>query len=302
MVIEVALRILRRHWANALVLALLFVGPGALLTAASGTRFNSVALDVFPGVSEGTLDDAATLTAGQLERLVGALIAYLGATIVAGVLGSIGALGFSTIVDADYHGRPSDLGEALRTALRKAPSALAFILLTTLIIIGIAITALVAMLGVLTLFSTGSLQQGGPGVFISLIIVVALVVGVVYLSLRWAMAYPVMAVEDARWRAALTRTWHLSGDNLGRILFVLAFGTILTLFASALIAQLLALVLVDVVAASVGLDPTIAETVVIAIGAVLLAPVLPILTAVLYFDLRVRRDDEAPAAAAEEGS
>ena len=302
MVIEVALRILRRHWANALVLALLFVGPGALLTAATGARFNSVAIDIFPSISEGTLDDTATLTTLQFERLVEALIAYVGATIVAGVLGSIGALGFSTIVDADYHGRASDLGAALRTSLRRAPSVLAFIFLTTLLIVGIGIVALVAMLGVLTLFSTGSVQQGGPGVFTSLVIVVALVFGVVYLSLRWAMAYPVMAVEDAGWRAALTRTWHLSGDNVWRTLFVLAFGMILTLFASALISQLLALVLIDVVAASVGFDPAIAETVVIATGAVLLAPVLPILTAVLYFDLRVRHGDAAPAALADEAS
>lgn len=290
MVIEVALRILRRHWASVLALALLFAGPAALLTAATGMRFNSVALDIFPGIREGLLDDAPLLTAAQVERLAGALGAYLAATLVAGVLGSIGAVAFGAVVLADYSGRRSELGEALRTCLRRTPSVLAFVLVTTILVVSMAIAALVAMSLALSLSSTGAIERGGPGVFMALVIAVALVVAIAYLTVRWAMAFPAMAIEDAGWRVALARSWYLSGDNVWRVFVVVLVGGLATVFVAALISQLLAVVIVDLLAVPAGLDSTVAESVAIALGTVLLAPLSPVLLAVLCLDLRVRRD------------
>lgn len=290
MVIDVSLRILRRDWATALGLALLFAGPGALLTAATSIRFGSVARDIFPGISEGLFDDAAILTAAQLDRLVGALAAYLVAIIVAGVLGSIGAVTFGAMVLAGHRGQRVALGPALKTGLRRTSSVVAFILVTTGIVVGIAIAGGAAIMLALTLLSTGSIDRGGPGVFVALVILVSLVVGLAYLTVRWALAFPLMAVEDAGWRAALSRSWYLSGDHVWRVVLIVVMGGLATNLGAALVAQVLAIVLVDLVAVPAGLDATVAESLAIALGTVLLAPLAPVLVAVLCLDLKVRRD------------
>lgn len=289
-ILDVGVRILRRRWAPLVALSLLFVGPGALLTAATGMRFNEVALDLFPGISEGVLDDGLQLDDEQLERILGALAAYLLATIMAGVLGSIGALGLSAVVAADYHAQPVRFRSALHWCLRRAPSALAFILVTTFIIIGVLLLALVAILLATTLFAAGSVGAGGPGVFLALVVLVGLVVAVVYLTMRWAPAFPVMVNEDAGWRVAWSRSWHLSGDNVWRIFLVIAFATLVSTMLAAVISQILGSLVVAALGPALGLDDVAGATVGVAIGTVLLAPVVPVMTAVLYFDLRARRD------------
>jgi hypothetical protein len=287
-VLDVGVRILRRHWAPLLLLALLFSGPGALLTAATGARFYEVALDVFPGISEGVIEDGAGITEEELPRITGALGAYFLATIAAGLLASIGALAFSAIVAADYHARRIGLPEALRICLRRTPSAIAFIVITTLIVAGIVAGGLVLMLLVLSVLPAGG--GGGPGAFLSLIVVVAMVAAVLYLTMRWAPAFPAMVNEDIGARAALRRSWHLSADNVWRIVFIVVFGLIASALIASVISQLLAVLLAGVLAPAVGLDELVAESVALALGSVLLAPLAPVLTAVLYFDLRTRRD------------
>lgn len=289
-IIEVGFRILRRHWAVLLGLALLFAGPGALLTAATGTRLNAVALDVFPGIAQGRIDEVDQITAGESERLLGALAGYLLATVAAGVLASIGALGFSAVVTGDYHARPMSLAEAIKASLRRALSALAFILVTTLVVVSLGLAALVVMLLALSIFPSSAASPGGPGAFLALVVVVALVGGVAYLSLRWAAAFPAMVAEDLDWRQALARTWHLSGDNVLRILAVIALAAIFSAVLAALVTLLADLLLVGALVPALGLDEDVASSISLAIGTVVLAPLGPVLLAVLYFDLRARRD------------
>jgi hypothetical protein len=291
-VLEVTLRILRRRWVDMLVLAFLFVGPGALLTAAVGARFDSVALDILPGIDEDLFEGGPLLTGAELERLGGSALAYAAATILAGLLSSIGAVGFAALALNDEADRPSDLRATLLTSLRRAPSVLAFALVTTVAVVGIALAGLAGISAVLTAFSNGALARGGPGVFMALVIGVALVVGLVYLTLRWAMAYPVMAIEPAGWRVALVRSWQLASEHVLRILVIVLTGGLATVVLAALVSQLLAVALVELLAVPAGLDPTIADALAIALATVLLAPLLPVLLAVLYLDLQVRHDGE----------
>jgi hypothetical protein len=300
-VLDVGFRIVRRHWAVLLGLAVLFVGPGALLTAATGVRFTDVAIDVFPALGEGVIDENVAITEAELERLVGALIAYVGATIVAGVLASIGALGFSAVVGADYHHRGIAFGEGLRTAVARVPSALVFILVTTVVIVAIALAGLALIVVTGSVLGSGTLVQGGPGVFLALLIVVAIVVLVAYLTMRWAPALPVLAVEGGGWRRALSRSWFLSAENVWRIFAVVILASLATAVLTALASNVLAIVLVDVVASSIGLDPAVAMSVAAALATVLFAALAPVWTAVLYFDLRVRRHDAASAPATGPG-
>jgi len=293
-VAQVGARILRRHWAVLLGLATLLVGPAALLTAATSTRFNDVALDILPGVEEGLIDSSLVLTEAELQRLGEAFAVYMLATALAGLLGTIAMLGFSAVVSADYHARAITLGEALRVCLRRGLSALGVVLVTTLIVIGLIVVGVSLVVIAISGLSGGSVEAGGPGAFVALVIAVALIVAVVYVTLRWAMAIPVLAIEDRGWRAGLRRSWHLSGDNVWRILAVFLIAGLATVVLGALVTQVLALIFVDVLAAAFGLDPTITETVALATGSIILAPLAAVFTAVLYFDLRTRRDPPAP--------
>lgn len=289
-VLEIGLRILRRHWAVMLVVALLFAGPGALLTSATGLRFTEVITDVL-GFEEGVLvDTGLVVTEAQLERVIEAVTPFLLATFVAGVLLSIGALVFSAVVVEDYHARPAQLGTCLRAGLRRALSALGFMLLTSLITVGVLLAGLLAMSAATIVLPTSSVSAGGPGVFLALVAGVAMVVALVYLSMRWAPAFPAMVEEDAGATLAFRRSWHLSGDNVWRIFVVLLFAGVVAALGSSVVAQLATLVLVNGLAPEPGQAELVASTIALALGSVLLAPLMPVLTAVLYFDLRARRD------------
>jgi hypothetical protein len=281
--------VLRRDWATALLLAGLFVIPGALATVAFGARFDQVAGNLMPAVSDGILEGTTTLTRMQAEQLVGALAAYLGASIVAGLLGSIGAVAFSRLLASEASVGPGDLGDALRTSLRRTPSVVVFALVTSLVILAMAAAALVVVLLLLGAQPAGT--RGGPAVFGALVVGVALVLAVVYLTLRWTPAYAVMAIEEAGWRRALSRSWQLSADHLWRILAVVFLGTLVSFVLAAVVSQVLALVIVDGLAPRVGFDAAAAESLIVVCGAVLAAPITPVLVAAMSLDLRTRHGE-----------
>jgi hypothetical protein len=289
--LEWTVNVLSRRWTTALAIALLFVAPGALATAAFGTRVNDLALDVLPDLGAGILEGAAP-TRAEAEGFLGAMAAYLGATLVAGLLGSIGAVAFSRLIAPDLGLGPADLGSLLRVALGRALSVIVFGLLTSAIVLALGVAALLAVLAVLMVAPPPSGAPGGPGVFAALIIGVALAVAVVYLTLRWAPAYAVMALEGAGWRRALARSWELSAEHVWRTLGVVLLGTIVSLVLAALVAQLLAIVVIDWAAPTFGLADIIGASLVTTVGAVVTAPLTPLLVAVLYVDLRRRRGED----------
>lgn len=292
-VLEIGVRILRRHWPVMLSLALLFAGPGALLTAATGLRFTKVAAEVL-GLEGGAVDTSTALTQVELDRLLEALVPYLAATLVAGLLLSFGALAFSAVVAQDYHARTPVLVAVLRQGLRRAPSALGFIIVSSLVIGGLLLAGLLGMGAATLVFPTASVSAGGPGVFLALVVGVAVVVAVVYLTMRWAPAFPAMVEEDIGVRETFRRCWHLSGDNVWRILIITLIAAVTTALGSSVLSQLLGLLLVGGLAPALGLNELVAESLALALGSVIMAPLAPVLTAVLYFDLRARRD--APVA------
>jgi hypothetical protein len=165
---------------------------------------------------------------------------------------------------------------------------MAFMLVTSAIVVALVLAAAAGIL-LVTASSPGPVLQGGPGAFATLLIGVSLVAALAYLTMRWCVAYPVMAVEDAGWRASLSRTWSLSADNVLRSAAVVVFAALLTLVGTATLGLLLsvgAAILLGVPGDSL---PLVAATLVTAVVTVLLAPLGPALVAVLYVDLRARR-------------
>ena len=296
-VLDVGTRILRRHWVVLLLTALLFSGPGALLSSATALRFTEVFIDLFPEFEEGILVETDRISTAELERAIEAVLPFLGASLLAGVLGSIGALAFSATVAEDYHARQARVGTVVRASLERAPSALVFMLVTGLLIVGLLVLGLLGM-SVATIILPAGGGGGGPGVFLALIIGVALVVALVYLTMRWAPAYPVMVEERAGWREALRRSWHLSADKVLRILLVSLLIALITAIVSSVLGAIFEALLGGFLAPALGLDEMVASTIALALASVVVAPAMAVYTAVLYFDLRARRDLSEPPVSA----
>jgi hypothetical protein len=162
---------------------------------------------------------------------------------------------------------------------------LTFSIISSVVVVAIGLLAAGAAMLAVTSLSEGDVASGGPGAFLALVAGVAAVAAVGYLTLRWAFAYPLMAIEDLGWRHAMSRSWRLADGLLWRVLAVVVLGAFVTLLLSAFVAQLAAIVLVDVLAAGLGLDTSVAESVVVALATVLLAPLDPLLLAELCLDV-----------------
>jgi hypothetical protein len=292
-VIEVGIRVLRSRSAVLLALAFLLVGPGVLLTATVELRFTDVMAGLVPLDDQGrpTLE-APILTQAEIDRLVGAGIGFFGASAIAGLLGAIAALGFSAVTGAALQGQRLSLGGALRACLRRTPTVFGIVLVTSLVTIAIIVVGVV-LASVLVGLTGGAATQGGPGVFGALIVGVATVLAVVYLTIRWAMALPVAVLEDLGTRHALGRTWELTGDNVWRTFAIVAGSTLITIVFGAFVAQVLALLLVDILAPSLGLEDGVARSASGALASIVVAPIAAVLVAVLYHDLRARHEGGA---------
>ena len=299
-VMEVGIEVALRRWRTLLALALLFAGPAALLTASTVVRLDGVTRDVLNDVGPEVMQGVPVLTVAQFDRLSGAFTAFLLATLLAGILGSLGAVAMSAAVLGSRGTWATETASALRVTLRRAPSVIAFMLVTSAIVVALALAA-AAGIFLVTASSPDSVVEGGPGAFAALLIGVSLVAALAYLTMRWCVAYPVMAVEGTGWRASLSRAWSLSADNVLRSAAVVVFATLLTLIGSAALGLLLsvgAAILLGVPGDSL---PMVAETLVTAAATVLLAPLGPVLVAVLYVDLRTRRGSLPSASRAGDG-
>lgn len=290
-VLEVGIGVTVRRWRTMLGLALLFAGPAALFTAAAGTHLNGVAEDIFDRFDPLLAGSLPVLTAAEVERLTAALGVLAVATLLAGVLGSIGAVAISAAVLGPRDAWGAELVAATRIALRRTPSVVAFMLVTSTVMAGLVLMAVVTITLATSTLTPGSIAQGGPGAFVALIIAVALVVALAYLTMRWAGAYPAMAVEGMGWRAALGRSWTLTADHVLRVACIVVFAALLTLVGTTALAQLILAPLGAILGDASGLDPALLQALVVAAATVLLAPFPPALLAVLYADLRARRPE-----------
>ena len=86
----------------------------------------------------------------------------------------------------------------------------------------------------------------------------------------------------------------MTADNVWRTFAVVAGTTLVTIVFGAFIAQILALLLVNGVAAVTGLDGALAATLATAGASIVVAPIPAVLVAVLYHDLRVRHEGGRP--------
>ena len=177
-----------------------------------------------------------------------------------------------TAVSARYMGRETTVGEALRVGLRRSPALFLMGLIAFLAFIALWIVLVVVM----------AVTQQWWTVLLG---VCAGLVATVFLTASWMVSPAIVTLEDAGPVAALRRAWDLSTGHRWRILGLTLLLLILQTVLSALLSfVLLASFVTDeivqlVVQQAVNLLATIAW-----------APVYWGTFAILYYDLRVRRE------------
>jgi len=290
---EVSGRIIRRHAGPLLAIAALFQLPSSLIDAAAQQHLGRSLspLIVTAGATEPRF---RAPTAEEWRDILEALVLLAGSSVVGTLLGAIATLAFTTAVLADYHGRRPSVGGMVGAALRHALPALAAGLLAALALLGVVVGATLLAVAVLGALPAPDGGTGGLGPFLAIVVAVSAVIVAVVVIVRLAFPAAVLAGEGGGALGALRRSWHLTGDNAWRAFAALATVAIVLTVVGSTLLQLLASIVTDGLAASAGLAD-ISDAVLSALVSTLLAPVGGVVLAVLYLDLRVRRDGWQPS-------
>jgi hypothetical protein len=265
-IIDTAFKIYTRHWRALMLLVAVVVVPAGIasyliLDAAVPPDLTQQLNDPNPVVDEALLE--------QMLRFLGAAVLAAVIQAAAAVLASAGSV---RAVAEVYLGSEPDWHSSLALAWRRLP---AIIVTGLLIVVAIgALSAGVWLLAGITASASGALA------------VLALVVWLImvpWLAISWALAIPVLVVEGISPTEALGRSF-----NLVRGRWWPTFGTLLTTW---LIVAVLSGVASRILQAFLPEgDGVVAGMAVSVAIAVVTTPFVVSVLAVLYFDLRNRRE------------
>jgi hypothetical protein len=137
-------------------------------------------------------------------------------------------------------------------------------------------------------------QRLGPLVWLGLLLAFLLLLGflaciipAIYFYGAWAVAVPVLVIEDLRGRKALKRSRQLVRGRWWPTAGVLVISTVLTVLVQTIVSGVL--VAIVQVAGNDAVD-IIAQGIAQAASSILLGPFTATVIAVVYFDLRVRKE------------
>lgn len=219
------------------------------------------------------------LPSGQAPGILLLVAAAIG-TLLAGLIATGAVI---HIGDAVFRGRPTTVRGALGVALRRAPALIGQQLLLLLAAFGIT------LLGIA--FGGALIAGGGVATFFGLIIIVAAFAAMIFIAVRWTLAPQAIVLEEQGAVEGLSRSWRLVAGSGWRVLGYLIVIGLIGLGAN--------LLLTGIPQALFNLDPTraldvAAGTVLDGLVAVLFAPVAPLLTLLLYYDLRFKANELVP--------
>lgn len=279
--VALAWSLFRHAWLRMLGASAILLVPAYAVSVPLNAAFS-------PSVNRWLADAQAATQAGRATPPIPAgfdvaVIVLLSAGIV-GILAALAAVGaIIAITDATFRGRPVSIGEALKLGLGRLPALAVAQLLLMLLVVLVLISG--TALGVPLLIASGL-----PA-FIGLVILMAMVVGVVYLTVRTVLIQQAVMLERVGGAESIARSWRLTTQSGWRVLgYVLFIGLIEGLLGLLLIvAPALLLRLQDTVAFDVALG-----TVIAGLAAIVLTPMSPVFLTMLYYDLRWRRGEPTP--------
>lgn len=265
----------RRGFLVLLAVAAVVQVPVAIIDAVIGQRFET-AFAPFAQLSgrQPTSEELTTLFQNAFPSLISAGLTIGLVSLIAGLLLSPALI--ATIARID-RGEPASIGDAYTNALRSALP-----ILGGSIIVGLVLTGL--FLGILVVGIVIAAVSGdfGLGVLAVLVALVVATVAVAYVSVRWAVWAQAVVLERRGPLDALRRSWSLVRGSMWRVLGI-------TLVAG-IVAAIAGLV-ISVIGGILGSPlPGTWRTVVPAILGILTASWLPIVTTLIFFDLRTRHE------------
>ena len=268
-IIDTAFKIYMRHWRALLLLVAVVVVPAGvaaylILDAAIPPDLVQTLNDPSPVLDEALIDD--------MLRFLGAALLVALIESGAAVLASAGSV---RAVAEIYLGASPDWRASLITAVRRLP-AIIFTGLLIVLAIGVLTVGVWLLAGL-----TASTSSGG-GALAALSMIAWLVV-VPWLAISWAVAVPALIVEGTSPAGALTRSF-----NLVRRRWWPTFGTLLT---SWLIVAVLSGIASRLIEAFLPDGGGVLSGIIVSVAvAAATTPFVVAVLAVLYFDLRTRRE------------
>lgn len=187
------------------------------------------------------------------------------------------------IGDSVFRGRPVSVRRALSFALRRAPAVIGGQLLLFLASFGVLLLGLV--------FGSILFIGGGAAAFLGLIVIVGAFAALMFLEVRWSLLVQTVMLEKVGAVDGLSRSWRLVAGSgwrvLGYIIFIAIVTGVLAAIFGAVPQAILRLDGATSTGAAIG-------TVFDGLAATLLAPIAPLVTLLLYYDLRFKAKEPAP--------
>lgn len=201
-------------------------------------------------------------------------------TLLAGVIASAAII---HIGDAQFRGRRTTARAALGVALRRSLALIGQQLLLVLAMFGIILIGVV--------LSAFFIAGGSAAAFLGIVLIVASFAAVGFIAVRWLLGPQAVVVEEVGAVEGLSRSWRLVAGSGWRVLgYVIVFA----------VASFAATVFLTAIPQTIlGFDPTrpldvALGTVLDGAATVLVAPLVPLLGLLLYYDLRFRKGEPTP--------
>lgn len=266
--LDAGISLYRAHWRTLMAVVAFVVVPVALLSALVGqaaARETPFLLD--PQTGETTIDGGAAtrffFSLGAVALLwVLVVQPFLTAAMVRAVAGA-------------YMGEVPQVAAVYRFALSRLASVLWVIVLTFLGIAGVVIAA--TLIGV-------ALATAGI-VPLAIIAFLGAIAGVAYLLIRWLFGPTVLVVEGVRGAKALGRSERLSRGHFWRVLGTVLLANVLAAVVGGVIG-----VIPGLLAESAGDAGFFLSAAGDAASRIVTTPFTTIVTVLLYFDLRIRKE------------
>jgi hypothetical protein len=220
-----------------------------------------------------------TLTDAQTSALTGLVVATaaIGAVQLLVVL-PVSLAAMSRAVSDRYLDRPATVAGSYAAALRRGGALLGAILLVVLLVVAEMVLG-IAVIGLL-----GAL--GPVGVVPAIGVAIALVAALAVTAVRSTLLPQAIVIEGLGSLTGIRRSWRLTTEAFWRTLGILALVVLLQTFVGGLLAVPLQLL---VSGAGMGTQQLVSQAAG-AVGEVLVSPLSLIALALLYYDLRIRRE------------
>jgi hypothetical protein len=270
----------------------MFVGimavPSVMALALSVLSLLMIAVIPTPDSATGTIEQSPA-AAMRTIIWVGTLIIAMFATLVVYFITYAVALGATTVaVSQIYLDRPGTIRSAYAPLKGKVGRLTLLFFLVSLRIFGVALLGFIAV----ALFG-GFLAVFSPviGVVIMIIGALGTVALTLWLVLRYAVSVPAAILEDESATDAITRSVQLTEDYRGRT-FVLVMFSMVIAYAALFIFQGPFLVVAAMAeqGSAMYFWTNMLSSVFGAVGSALTSPLMVVAFAVLYYDLRVRKE------------